>query len=51
MQRDGRNSFFRQLNLDKKVMKILQSFREIKEKMLKDKVDSYINGKINSKTE
>jgi len=50
MQRDGRNSFFRQLNLDKKVMKILQSFREIKQQMQKEVKDTYVNGKL-SKTE
>ena len=50
MNRDGKNKFFRQLNLDKKVKQIISEFIEVKNKMLKEVSDTYQNGKI-SKTE
>ena len=49
MNRDGRNSFFRQLNLDKKDKQIISAFVEIKTKMLKETTDTYVNGKISKK--
>lgn len=50
MQRDGRNVFFRKINLNKDVMKLLSWFIDIKQEMLNEKNDSYENGKI-SETE
>ena len=50
MRKDGKSTFFRQLNLDKKVKRLISAFVEIKEKMLKEDIDAYSNGKI-SKTE
>ena len=46
MNRDGRNKFFRQLNLDKKVKQLISEFIEVKTKMLKEVSDEYQNGKI-----
>ena len=46
MNRDGRNKFFRNLNLDKKVKQLISEFIEIKTKMLKEVSDEYQNGKI-----
>jgi hypothetical protein len=45
MYKDGRDSFFRNLNLDKKDMKVISAFVEIKREMLKEKIDDYSNGK------
>jgi len=45
MRRDGRDVFFRQLNLDKSVMKVVSAFIEIKQEMLKEDTDAYTNGK------
>ena len=50
MNKDGRNSFFSKLKLDKKDMQLISAFVEIKDKMLKEDIDAYSNGKI-SKTE
>jgi hypothetical protein len=49
MRRDGRDVFFRQLNLDKVTMKVVTSFVDIKQEMLKEKTDAYSNGKIYTK--
>ena len=46
MNRDGRNKFFRNLNLDKKDKQLISEFIEIKTKMLKEVSDEYQNGKI-----
>jgi hypothetical protein len=46
MRGDGRVEFFRKLDVDKDMMKLLCSFRELKTSMLKDCKDSYFNGKI-----
>jgi hypothetical protein len=48
--RDGRNEFFRVLNLDKNDKKLLSNYITIKNEMMKEVKDSYNNGKI-SKTE
>ena len=50
MNRDGRNQFFRVLNLDKNDKKLLSTYINIKQEMMKENHDSYSNGKI-SKTE
>ena len=44
--RDGRNAFFRNLLLDKKVKQLISEFIEVKTKMLKEVSDEYQNGKI-----
>ena len=51
MQRDGRNQFFRNLNLEKNDKKILSIYIEIKNIMLAEKDDGYSNGRINTETE
>jgi len=48
--RDGRNEFFRVLNLDKNDKKLLSTYIAIKTEMMKEDKDSYNNGRI-SKTE
>ena len=48
--RDGRNEFFRFLNLDKQDKKLLSTYIEVKQEMMKENHDNYTNGKI-SKTE
>jgi len=48
--RDGRNEFFRVLNLDKNDKKLLSTYIEVKQEMMKENHDNYTNGKI-SKTE
>ena len=48
--RDGRNAFFRNLLLDKKVKQLISEFIEVKNEMMKEDTDAYSNGKI-SKTE
>ena len=45
MAQDGRDTFFRSLNLDKSVMKVVSAFIEIKQEMLKEDTDAYTNGK------
>jgi len=49
--RDGRNIFFRQLNLEKNDKKLLSTYIEIKNIMLAEKDDGYSNGRINTETE
>ena len=46
MRKDGKSTFFRQLNLDKKDKQLISMFIEIKTKMLKEVSDEYQNGKI-----
>ena len=48
--RDGRNEFFRVLNLDKNDKKLLSTYIAIKQEMMRENHDNYTNGKI-SKTE
>jgi len=48
MSRDGRDKFFRQMNLDKHDMRIISAYLEIKEQMMKEKTGNYINGKIHT---
>jgi hypothetical protein len=43
---DGRNKFFRFLDLDKNDKKLLKNYIEIKNNMLRDKVEDYFNGRI-----
>jgi hypothetical protein len=50
MRGDGRNSFFKNLNLDKDIKKLCSWFIEIKSEMMKEHTDNYSNGRI-SKTE
>ena len=45
MNKDGRNAFFRNLELDKNDKKLLSTYINIKQEMMKEKVDSYENGK------
>ena len=45
MAQDGRDAFFRSLNLDKSYMKVISAFIEIKSEMMKEDTDSYSNGK------
>lgn len=49
MRGDGRNVFFRQTNLDKHDMQFITAYLKIKQEMMKEKSDSYINGKIHTK--
>ena len=45
--RDGRNSFFKQLDPDKKFQQLLRAFQEIKIKMLNERDgDYYSPGKV-----
>ena len=46
MSGDGRNSFFRLLNLDKDTKRLLYWFREIKKDMINEQDNNYVNGKI-----
>ena len=46
MRGDGRVQFFRSCNFDKKTMRLLIAFRDLKEKMLKETDDQYSNGKV-----
>ena len=45
MRKDGRDVFFRNLNLDKSVMKIISGFIQIKQDMMNEDKDTYVNGK------
>jgi hypothetical protein len=49
MRRDGRDTFFRQMNLDKHDMKIISAYLEIKQEMMKENTDAYTNGKVHTK--
>jgi len=49
MRKDGRDKFFRQLDLDKEQMKVVRAFIDIKGEMLKERNDDYSNGKIHTK--
>ena len=42
---DGRNEFFRVLNLDKNDKKLLSTYIAIKTEMMKEDTDAYTNGK------
>jgi len=44
--RDGRNEFFRYMDIDVKTMKLLYAFQVIKRQMINDDKDDYLNGKI-----
>jgi hypothetical protein len=49
MRKDGRDVFFRQLNLDKTTMKVVSAFVDIKQEIINETNDDYINGKIYKK--
>jgi hypothetical protein len=49
MRRDGRDTFFRQMNLDKQYMKFISAYLEIKQEMMKENTDAYTNGKVYTK--
>jgi len=49
MHRDGRDIFFRQMNLDKQDMKFISAYLKIKQEMMKENTDAYTNGKIYTK--
>lgn len=49
MRRDGRDTFFRQMNLDKQDMKLISAYLEIKQEMMKENTDAYTNGKVHTK--
>ena len=48
MRGDGRSTFFRQMNLEKHDMQIISFYMKIKQEMMKEKSDKYINGKIHT---
>jgi hypothetical protein len=43
--RDGRNEFFRVLNLDKQDKKLISTYIDIKKELMKENTDNYTNGK------
>ena len=45
MAQDGRDTFFRSLNLDKSIMQTISAFIDIKNEMMKEDTDSYSNGR------
>lgn len=47
--RDGRNEFFRKLDLEKNDKKLLSTYIAIKNEMIKENKDSYTNGRISKK--
>lgn len=51
MRGDGRVEFFRRCNFDRTTVKLLMSFRELKEEMMNEGDEDYSNGKVYTKEE
>ena len=51
MRGDGRNAFFRSCSFDRKTIRLLMAFRDLKEEMLNEGDEDYSNGKVYTKEE
>jgi len=49
MKGDGHNKFFEHCTFDKYDMKLINDFLKMKQEMLNEKSDAYINGRVHTK--